>query len=242
MTSRPFEAIVMAGGQGKRMLPYTTVLPKPLMPLGDAPVLAYLLRKLHAHGIRHVCLAVNHLHHLIQAFFGDGGALGLSIEYAVEDRPLGTCGPVSQVLDRMSDRFLLLNGDLVTNLDFTRVMTDHQVHQAAATVAVLRRSTQLEFGVLDTDDTGRVTAIREKPKTEYLISMGVYVLTRDTLRPFLAPNATLDMPDLLNAMVSAGHPVHAYFAECDWLDIGRPEDYARALSVVAEQSATETYS
>jgi NDP-sugar pyrophosphorylase family protein len=242
MTTGPIEAIVMAGGKGKRLMPYTTVLPKPLMPLGDAPVLEHLLRKLHAHGIRRVCLAVNHLHHLIHAFFGDGSALGLSIEYAVENSPLGTCGPVSQVLDRMADSFLLVNGDLVTNLNLTQVMTDHRRRESAATVAVLKRRTQLDYGVLDTDTRGRVTGIREKPTMDYLVSMGVYALRRESLRGFLTPGQPLDMPDVLNAMVSADHAVHAYFAECEWLDIGRPEDYAQALSMVAQESTAEASS
>jgi NDP-sugar pyrophosphorylase family protein len=239
MTDRPIEAIIMAGGRGKRLMPYTTVLPKPLMPLGDAPVLEYLLRRLHAQGIRRVCLAVNHLHHLIKAFFGDGAGLGLLIEYAVENTPLGTCGPVTQVLDRMADRFLLLNGDLITNLDLAEVMTEHHRRDAAATVAVLKRSVQLDYGALDIDDSGRVTAIREKPTTDYMVSMGVYALTRDRLRPFLTADVPLDMPDLLNTMVSAGCRVHAYRADCDWLDIGRPEDYARALAMVGADSTTE---
>jgi NDP-sugar pyrophosphorylase family protein len=210
MTTGPIEAIVMAGGKGKRLMPYTTVLPKPLMPLGDAPVLEHLLRKLHAHGIRRVCLAVNHLHHLIHAFFGDGSALGLSIEYAIED--------------------------------FPQVMTDHKRRESAATVAVLKRRTQLEYGVLDTDARGRVTGIREKPTMDYLVSMGVYALRRDSLRLFLTPGQALDMPDVLNAMVSADHAVHAYIAECEWLDIGRPEDYAQALSMVAQESTAEASS
>lgn len=240
MTEGPIDAIIMAGGRGKRLMPYTTVLPKPLMPLGNAPVLEYLLRRLQAQGIRRVCLAVNHLHHLIRAFFADGASLGLEIEYAIETASLGTCGPVWQVLDRMADRFLLLNGDLVTNLDVMDVMSEHQRRNAAATVAVIKRSVQLDYGALDIDDSDRVTAIREKPTTDYLVSMGVYALTRDTLRPFLTPHVALDMPDMLNTMLSAGCRVHAYRAHCDWLDIGRPEDYARALTMVGADSTTES--
>ncbi|MEJ1130226.1 sugar phosphate nucleotidyltransferase [Variovorax sp. CCNWLW225] len=232
----------MAGGKGTRLMPYTTVLPKPLMPLGDAPVLEYLLRKLHAHGVRRVCLAVNHLHHLIEAFFGDGRALGLSIEYAVENTPMGTCGPVSQVLDRMADRFLLLNGDLVTTLDFNEVAAQHLKREADATVSVLRRSMQIEYGVIDIDAESCITSIREKPRTDYLVSMGVYALTRDSLREFVVPGQALDMPDLLSAMMAAGRRVHAYEADCEWLDIGRPEDYARAQKMVSQQPASEVAS
>ena len=232
----------MAGGKGTRLMPYTTVLPKPLMPLGDAPVLEYLLRKLHAHGVRRVCLAVNHLHHLIEAFFGDGRALGLSIEYAVENTPMGTCGPVSQVLDHMADRFLLLNGDLVTTLDFNEVAAQHLKREADATVSVLRRSMQIEYGVIDIDAESCITSIREKPRTDYLVSMGVYALTRDSLREFVVPGQALDMPDLLSAMMAAGRRVHAYEADCEWLDIGRPEDYARAQKMVSQQPASEVAS
>jgi NDP-mannose synthase len=238
VTPGRFDAIVMAGGQGKRLMPYTTILPKPLMPLGEAPVLEHLLRELRAHGIRHVCLAVNHLHHLIRAFFGNGGALDLSIEYVVENAPLGTGGPVSQILDRMSDDFLVLNGDLVTDLNLADVMANHKRRQAAATVAVLKRTIQVEYGVLDTDGSGNVKAIREKPVTEHLVSMGVYALHRDSLREFLPEGKKIDMPELLSAMIAAGHAVNAYFAECDWLDIGRPEDYAQALSMVARKTAS----
>ncbi len=224
----------MAGGKGTRLLPYTAVLPKPLMPLGDAPVLELILRQLRAHGVRRVCLAVNHLRHLIQAFFGDGGFMGLEIEYAVEDTPLGTCGPVSQVLDRMADDFLLLNGDLVTDLDFGALLARHCERSAGVTIAVLPRTSQLEFGVLELGADGQVTSIREKPTTRHLMSMGVYALQREAVRPFLVPGKPLDMPDLLTAMIAAGGKVDGLVADCEWLDIGRPADYAKAQQIVAD--------
>lgn len=228
------DAIVMAGGKGTRLLPYTAVLPKPLMPLGDAPVLELLLRQLRAHGSRRVCLAVNHLRHLIQAYFGEGAGLGLEIEYAVEPEPLGTCGPVYQVLDRMDDDFLLLNGDLVTDLDFAALRRRHLASGADATVAALPRRTQLEFGVLEADASGRLVAIREKPMTEHLLSMGVYVLRREAIRRFLQPGRRFDMPDLLAAMMRGGAIVECHVTDCTWLDIGRPDDYAQAQDLVAK--------
>ena len=228
-----FDAIVMAGGKGTRLLPYTAVLPKPLMPLGDAPVLELILRQLRAHGIQRVCLAVNHLRHLIQAFFGNGASVGLEIEYAVEDIPLGTCGPVSQVIDSMTDDFLLLNGDLVTDLDIRSVLVQHRQRGAALTVAVLQRTSQLEYGVLDVDGDGRVTSIREKPVTHHLMSMGIYALRREAVRPFLKFGEPLDVPDLVAAMIAAGEHVDAYLASCKWLDIGRPADYEKAQQIAA---------
>jgi NDP-mannose synthase len=239
MSSLPIDAIVMAGGKGKRLAPYTTVLPKPLMPLGDAPVLEYLLRKLRRHGVRRVCLAVNHLRHLIQAFFGDGRSLGLEITYAVEDVPLGTCGPVAQVLDQMAGQFLLLNGDLVTDLNVTAMLEYHNRSDAVATVAVKRHTSQLEFGVLEIDEVDRVTRIREKPRTDYLINMGIYVLARDQIRQHLHAGEPLDMPQLLQALMDAGQLVRAYEADCEWLDIGRPEEYARAQAMVEMASHSD---
>jgi NDP-sugar pyrophosphorylase family protein len=232
MSDGSIQAIIMAGGKGTRLAPYTTVLPKPLMPLGDAPVLEHLLRQLRCHGIRRVCLAVNHLHHLIQAFFGDGRALGMEIAYALEDKPLGTCGPVAQVLNQMAECFLLLNGDLVTDLDVLDLLGQHAQSGAVATVAGIRHISQLEFGVLDLDCEGRLVRVREKPRTEHLISMGVYALSRERIRPHLRPGEPLDMPQLLQRLMDAGESVNAYQANCEWLDIGNPQDYARAQAAM----------
>lgn len=232
MSATPFQALIMAGGKGTRLLPYTTVLPKPLMPLGDASVLEHLLCLLRRHKVRRVCLAVNHLRHLIQALFGDGHALGMEITYAVEDEPLGTCGLLAQVIDEMEERFLLLNGDLVTDMDMEALIAHHAESGAAASVAALRYGAQLEYGVLDVTDQGQITRIREKPRTEYLINMGVYALTRACVRPYLPLGRRLDMPELLQALVAAGHDVRAYEAECAWLDIGRPEDFVKAQALV----------
>jgi NDP-mannose synthase len=227
------DAVVMAGGKGTRLLPYTAVLPKPLVPLGDGPVLELILRQLRATGVRHVCLAVNHLHHLIRAFFGDGASLGLRLEYAVEDIPLGTCGPVSSILDRMGEDFLLMNGDLVTDVDLAALWARHRARGAAVTVAAIRRTSRLDFGVLYADAEGRLTRVCEKPATEHLMSMGIYVVKREAVRPFLEPGKPMDMPDLLTAMITAGATVDTYVATCLWLDIGSPDDYAQAQKIVA---------
>ena len=231
--SGEFDAIIMAGGKGARLLPYTAAMPKPLVPLGDVTVLELILRQLRGYGFRHVCLAVNHLHHLIEAYFGAGESIGLRIDYSVEDQPLGTCGPLSRVLDRMAGDFLLMNGDLVTDLDLAALRRQHQTRAAAATVSALQRTWQLEFGVLEVDARGRLMQVREKPVTEHLTSMGIYLLKRETVRPFLEPGRAMDMPDLLTAMVSAGVLVDNYVSDCNWLDIGTPEDYAQAQRLVA---------
>jgi NDP-sugar pyrophosphorylase family protein len=232
--STQHQAIVMAGGKGTRLHPYTAVLPKPLMPLGDAPVLELLLRQLSNFGIGDVVIAVNHLRHLIQAFFGGGSSLGMNIAYATEDHPLGTCGPVAQVLDDMADDFLLLNGDLLTDLDFSALLDRHRQRNLDATVAGIRRKIRVEYGVLDVDPDARLTGLREKPEMEFVISMGVYALRRDAIRPFLTPGEPLDMPQLLAAMIAAKSRVECFVTDCKWLDIGRPEDYGVAQAIVSD--------
>lgn len=240
--SAPMQAIVMAGGKGSRLYPYTAVLPKPLMPLGDAPVLELLLRKLRGHGIKSVCLAVNHLRHLIQAFFGDGSALGLDVAYTVEDHPLGTAGPIAAVLDRMAENFLVLNGDLVTTMDISRLLADHRRRNADATVATVIQDVSVEYGVLDIGSDGQVRGYREKPSHTHAISMGLYVLRRDALAGLIPPGKAIDMPQLLNRMLERRLLVFSYQEPCTWLDIGRPGDYARAQELVAstaDSTATE---
>lgn len=228
MSRTGIQAVLMAGGRGTRLYPYTAVLPKPLLPVGDRPVLELLLEHLHRHGIQSVVIAVNHLHHLIQNFFGDGSALDMHIEYAVEDVPLGTCGPVGSVLDRLTDNFLLMNGDLLTDIDITGFMAQHTAAQSAATVAGALRSHQLEYGVLDVDAAGRLRGYREKPRTEWLVSMGIYALRREAVRGFIPAGRRLDVPELLQALISAGHEVGTWRGECRWQDIGRPDEYAAA--------------
>jgi NDP-sugar pyrophosphorylase family protein len=228
MSDAAIQAVLMAGGRGTRLYPYTAVLPKPLLPVGDKPVLELLLQHLHRHGIRSVVIAVNHLHHLIQNFFGDGSALDMRIEYAVEDTPLGTCGPVGNLLNRVAADFLLINGDLLTDIDLTQFMAQHRAAKSVATVAGALRSHQLEYGVLDADAAGRLRGYREKPRTEWLVSMGIYALRRDAMRDFIPAGCRLDVPELLQALIAAGHEVHTWRGECRWQDIGRPDEYAAA--------------
>ena len=221
------KAVIMAGGRGTRLGPYTALFPKPLMPLGEGmPVLELLLRQLRAAGVTEVILAVNHLHHLLRAFFGDGERLGVKITYSLEDEPLGTAGPLGAVLEEAGDRFFVTNGDLLTTLDFATMLKAHDAADADATVASFRREVKIDFGLLEADEAMRMTGYIEKPSYPHLVSMGCYVLRREAIRPFVAPGQYLDMAYLMLAMVAAGQHVHCHAPECRWLDIGRPDDYA----------------
>jgi NDP-sugar pyrophosphorylase family protein len=227
------QVVVMAGGRGTRLGPYTATFPKPLVPIGDIPILELLLRQLKAAGATEVILAVNHLHHLLRAFFGEGERLGLRISYSLEDSALGTAGPISAVLDRLDDTFFVTNGDLLTTLDFAAMLAAHRKTGAAATVGSFRREMKSEFGVLDTDASMRMTGYREKPVQAHLVSMGLYVLERAAVAPYLKPGVRLDMPDLMRGMVADGRHVLCHAPECFWLDIGRPDDYAQAQEIFA---------
>lgn len=227
----------MAGGKGTRLYPYTALMPKPLMPVGDHPILEVVLRRLHACGIRHVVLVVNHLHHLIRSFFGDGSSLGLRIEYFVEDTPLGTCGGLSGIVDQLSPDFLLMNGDLLTNLSLEQLICSHAKADSAVTIAAFRRFTKIEFGVIHTGKDNLVHSIEEKPELSHLVSMGIYVLKRDVVRRFLMPVIYKDMPSLINELTRSGERVISYSEDCLWFDIGNPDDYSRSQLALAENPA-----
>lgn len=222
------KAIIMAGGKGSRLYPYSAVLPKPLMPLGDMPVLELLLRQLARAGVSEAYLAVNHLRHLIEAFFGDGSRIGVKLHYSVEDKPLGTAGPIAAVLDRLGDEFVMTNGDLLTTMDIAAMIRFHRERRAAATIGVYRREVKIDFGLIEVDADMRMTAYREKPSYPHLVSMGIYVLNAAALRNLLEPDTYLDMPDLLQRLMAARGEVCCFHSDCFWLDIGRPDDFARA--------------
>ncbi len=229
------QAIIMAGGKGSRLHPYSALFPKPLMPLGDKPILEILLRQLRAANVTDVIIAVNHLRHLIEAFFGDGSRFGMSITYSVEDKPLGTAGPMSLVLDQLEENFILTNGDLLTNLDMGRMIDDHISSGAAATIGTYRRELKSEFGLLEVDENMQMVGYREKPTYQHLVSMGLYVLNRDAVRRWLVVGEYLDMPTLMQSMSQADMLVRCHQQNCTWLDIGRPEDFALAQNMVERE-------
>lgn len=229
------KAVVMAGGKGTRLQPFTASFPKPLVPLDDMPVLELLLRQLKAAGVNEVFLAVNHLHHLIRAFCGDGSAFGLSIDYVLEDTPLGTAGPISGVLDRVGENFIVTNGDLLTNFSINAMQAKHLSSSASASIAVYERTLKIDFGLIEVDKGMRLTGYREKPSYSHLVSMGLYILNRDAVAPYLAKGVRLDIPDLMQSLHRDGKIVQCQQQDCVWLDIGRPDDYASAQQLFAHQ-------
>jgi len=219
------DVVILAGGRGTRLAPYTTVFPKPLMPIGDRPVLEILLRRLAAADLRTIHLAVGHLAELIEAYFGDGSRFGVELRYAREDEPLGTAGPLASI-EFDSQTVLVMNGDLVTTLDFRELLDAHAASGAAATIAVHQRDVPIEYGVVKRNGN-LVAGFEEKPTLSYEISMGVYAFERAAIE--LVPSATrFDFPDLVYALLERGLAIHAHVSSSFWLDIGQPEDYELA--------------
>ncbi len=218
--------MILAGGKGTRLRPYATSFPKPLMPVGDMPILEIVLRQLNWFGFHQVTLSVNHLAELIRTFCGDGGKWGLELSYCMEDKPLGTAGSLSLV-ENLTDPFLVMNGDLLTTLDYGALVDAHAASGASATIGVFPREVKIDFGVLELDAQGQLAAYKEKPRFEYLVSMGVNVLSREAL-DFIPRGQYLDIPTLMMNLKAAGRVVATYRGECEWLDIGRPDDYEQA--------------
>ncbi len=219
------QALILAGGKGTRLKPYTTSIPKPLMPVGDMPILEIILRQLKHAGISDVILAVGHMSHLIQAFFQDGERFGLRISYSFETEPLGTAGPIGLVLDRLADDFLVMNGDLLTTLDYGVLIEHHLASKAAATIGTYAREVKIDFGVLEHDEKGQLQRYIEKPVYHFDVSMGVNVLNKTKIAKYVANGAYLDIPDLMMKLRGDGQSVLCFKKPCYWLDIGRIEDY-----------------
>jgi NDP-sugar pyrophosphorylase family protein len=224
-------AVVLAGGLGMRLRPYTAVLPKPLMPIGDRPVLDVVMRQLRHHGFDRVTVATGYLAELIEAFFRDGNDYGLTIDYHREQTPLGTAGAIAGV-EGLTAPFLVMNGDVITDLDYKHLMETHIASGATATIATITRDIQVSLGVLHFSDAqapDRLTSYEEKPHFEFEASMGVYAFSPRALE-FMAPDEHLDFPDLIQRLLDAGENVCAYRSDCYWLDIGRHDDYEQALN------------
>lgn len=223
-------AVILAGGKGQRLRPYTTVLPKPLMPIGDMPILEVVLRQLRAAGVTRVTMAVGHLGELLKAFFGDGKRLGLAIDYSFEARPLGTVGPLTLIPSlREEPEFLMMNGDVLTTLAYAELIARHRESAAAVTIATYRREVKIDFGVIESDPASNLlTRYVEKPSFDYRVSMGVYCFDSKVLGR-LQPDVYCDFPDLIKTLLAAGEPVASYPFEGYWLDMGRPDDYATAI-------------
>jgi NDP-mannose synthase len=229
-------AILLAGGRGARLAPYTTVLPKPLMPVGDMPILEILLRQLRRAGVRNVTLSVGYLASLLEAYFGNGERFGLAIEYSREEEPLGTAGPLA-LLDGIDDTFLVMNGDLLTTLDVRDIVREHRRRGAIATLGLFPKEVKIDLGVIETDSDGRIVEYIEKPTLSYEVSVGMYAMQPEVLE-YVPRGERLDLPDLIRRLTAEGRLVFGHRFTGYWLDIGRHEDYEAAVELLERERAT----
>lgn len=220
-------AVILAGGRGTRLRPYTTTLPKPLVPIGDEfSILEIVLRQLARRGFARATIAIGYLGSLIRAYVGDGSQWGIDVDYVTEDEPLGTMGPVVLNLDRLPEHFLVMNGDILTDLDFADLLRRHAAGGTPLTVGTYRRDVKVDYGVLEVAGD-RIVGFREKPVLEYRVSMGVYGLSRTALEHYEA-GRPLGFDQLVLDLLARGEHPASYPFDGHWLDIGRPEDYDRA--------------
>jgi NDP-sugar pyrophosphorylase family protein len=228
-------AVILAGGKGARLKPYSIIFPKPLVPLGDTPVIEVLIQRLANHGITDVTITLGHLAELIKAYFAHRRDLTerIRLRYVEEEKPTGTAGCLSLVPE-LDNTFLALNGDLLTNLDFHSLVRFHRDRRAALTIATHPRQVKLDLGVLEFNEDHFVTSYLEKPVSNYQVSMGIYVYEPHVLK-HIEPGRYLDFPDLVLRLLARGELVCAFPTDCLWLDIGRPDDYARAQELFSER-------
>src|SRR5262249_7792902 len=212
-------AVILAGRRGTRLRPYTVVLPKPLMPIGEFPILDVIVRQLARAGFDHVTMAVNHQAELIKAFFQDGAKWGMRIDYSLEDRPLGTMGPL-RLIGGLPAQFLVMNGDVLTDLDFARLYDDHVASGAIFTISSSAREEIIDYVVLETDANARLTDFREKPRSHYEVSMGVYMLSARVL-DYIPADRLYGFDHLMLDLLAAKEPVIVRRFAGYWLDIGR---------------------
>lgn len=224
--SKHMTAIILAGGKGTRLKPFTITIPKPLLPLGDIPILEVVLRQLAKAGFNRIIITLGHMAPFFQAYLGQAAIAGLNIEYVLEDEPLGTAGPL-RLVEGLDQPFLVMNGDLLTTLDYKDLLRHHTACAASGTISLQHREVKIDYGVIRATPNGLLQDYVEKPVIPYEVSMGIYALSPDSLG-FIPSNGRFDMPDLMLAMHRAGKVVACYQPKSYWKDIGRFDDYEEA--------------
>jgi len=220
------QAVILAGGKGTRLKPYTLVLPKPLMPIGDMPVLEVVIRQLEKYGFRKIVMSVGYLAELLEAYFGDGSKWNVEISYSRESEPLGTAGSVG-LIEHVEDDFIVMNGDILTSLNYSNLMKYHIKENSMITVAVCEKDVSIDLGVLKSNEKDEIYDYIEKPTFRYQVSTGVYAYNKKALK-YIKGKRYLDFPDLIKILINNKEKVKAFRFNGYWLDIGRREDYEKA--------------
>lgn len=225
-------AVILVGGLGSRLRPYTVVLPKPLMPIGPYPILEVVVRQLAASGFDRITMAVNHQADIFKAYFNLGQKWGLQIDYSLERNPLGTMGPLKLIAD-LPENFLVMNGDVLTDINYNMFWNHHVDKGNDFTIATCQREIRSEFGVIEINDNDTLHSFQEKPVILSNVSMGIYMLSKSII-DFIPKDTLYGFDHLMLSMMSRGHPIHIKRHEGYWLDIGRPDDYVKAIDMFEE--------
>ena len=225
-------AIILAGGKGTRLRPYTVVLPKPLMPIGEFPILEVIIRQLVFHGFTNITLSVNHQYEIIKAFFGNGSKWGVIIEYSLENDPLGTMGPLKLIKD-LPENFLVMNGDVLTDLSFANFFNKHVKDSNLFTISSYKREQKVDYGVLNIDKNKQLIGFTEKPSMSYDVSMGIYMVNKEVLK-YIPENLNFGFDKLMIDLLKNNKIISVNQFEGYWLDIGRPDDYMLAIEQFEE--------
>jgi NDP-sugar pyrophosphorylase family protein len=220
------QAIILAGGKGTRLFPYTVSIPKPLIPIGDTPIIEIVLRQLSHYGFINITLALGYMSDMMQAYVGDGSKYGVSIRCSLESKPLGTIAPL-KLMNDLEANFLVMNGDLLTDIDYGDLYRHHIERKAKATVATYTKKTKLQLGVLDHDDNGLIVGFREKPVLENKVSMGVYVFNRSIIE-YIPDDTYFGFDSLMYAIIEKKDRAYTYPFDGRWYDIGMHEDLVTA--------------
>lgn len=231
LSSNISQAVILAGGQGRRLQPYTKILPKPLFPIGEKPIIEILLRQLAKAGIREIIIAVGYQAELIRIIIGDGSQFGLKIRYSLEKSALGTAGPLKKIRG-LKNNFLVLNGDILTDLPVRDFIKSHIKSRAMATVAAFKRSEKVNFGVIH-PEKDIILSYQEKPVNNYLVSMGIYAFNRDIIK--FIPSRKYDFPELVNKLIDLKNNPVIYRHRGYWFDIGRPVDWEKADKIFQQK-------
>jgi NDP-mannose synthase len=217
-------AIILAGGKGTRLKPYTATIPKPLVPVGgEMPILEIIIKQLSAQGFTHITIALNHMADFIKAFFGNGERWNIKIDYSTEEKPLSTIAPLTLIKDLPKD-FLVMNGDILCDLNYKDFFDFHIKNQNRVTVSTYKRQSKIDFGVLEYDQNGQIVKFIEKPTYDFTVSMGIYCLTKEAVDA-LTPNEPYGFDNLMIDGIAQQHKLGVYPVNGFWLDIGRPDDY-----------------
>lgn len=226
------KTVILAGGKGTRLKPYSMVFPKPLMPIGDKPILEVIIQQLKSYGLDDIIITVDYLSELIINFFGNGRKFGVNISYSREDNPLGTTGCLSLIKSELKDTFLVINGDTLTNLKYLDIIKFHHDNNAMATITLKKRDVYIDFGVVEMNTLNNIKTYTEKPTIQYLVSIGVNVFEPSVLK-YVPDNKRLDFPDLVKVLIDNDEIINGFLFDGYWLDIGRNEDYEKANADIA---------